>query len=78
MGKSNNSPFLVVIAGAVAGLLVGCLLTWFPIRLLFCSVYNTPDCEEIVLITFPFYCVIAPLLGGVIAYFLYRKRSGQP
>ena len=78
MAKSNNSPFLVVIAGAVAGLLVGCRLTWFPIRLLFCSVYNTPDCEEIVLITFPFYCVIAPLLGGVIAYFLYRKRSGQP
>jgi len=77
VGKGAGSPLLIVIAGVVAGLIVGCLLTWFPIRLLFCSLYNTPDCEEIVLIAFPFYCIITPILGGMTAYLLYRRQRGQ-
>ena len=75
--KEGSIHLLAVSAGAVAGLIFGCLLTWFPIRLLFCAVYNTPDCEEIVLITFPFYCFIAPLLGAITAHLLYRKQHPQ-
>jgi NhaP-type Na+/H+ or K+/H+ antiporter len=75
--KGTVSPALAGIIGAAVGLVLGCLITWFPIRLLFCSVYNTPDCEEIVLITFPFYCIIAPLIGGAVAYMLYRRRREQ-
>ena len=75
MGKFSNLQ--VVIGGVVIGLLVGCLVTWYPIRLLFCAVYNTPDCEEIVLITFPFYCFIAPIIGGIIAHLIYRKQHNQ-
>ena len=75
--KEGNAQILVIIAGAVVGLLFGCLITWFPIRMLFCAYYNAPDCEEIVLITFPFYCFIAPLAGGIIAYFIYRKRRSH-
>jgi hypothetical protein len=75
--KDSNAQILAITIGAVVGLLLGCLITWFPLRLLFCAYYNAPDCEEIVLITFPFYCFIAPLAGGIIAYLLYRKRRSQ-
>jgi membrane protease YdiL (CAAX protease family) len=75
--KEANAQILAIIAGAVVGLLFGCLITWFPIRMLFCAYYNAPDCEEIVLISFPFYCFIAPLAGGIIAFFLYRKRRSR-
>ena len=68
MEKGTVTPALAVLIGAAVGLAAGCLITWFPIRLLFCAVYNTPDCEEIVLITFPFYCLLTPLLGAGIAY----------
>jgi NhaP-type Na+/H+ or K+/H+ antiporter len=68
------SGLIAVTVGAAIGFIIGCLITWFPARLLFCAAYNTPDCEEVVLILFPFYCFIAPSAGGIIAYWLYRKR----
>ena len=74
MNKGFVSGIPAVIAGAAIGFIIGCLITWFPVRLLFCAAYNAPDCEEIVLILFPFYCFIAPLAGGIVAYWLYRKR----
>ena len=77
MKMGNISATQVVISGAVIGLIFGCLLTWYPIRLLFCASYNAPDCEEIVLMVFPLYCFITPFLGGLAAYLLYRRQSGQ-
>jgi len=77
MKKETNSNLQVVIVGAVVGLIFGCLVTWYPIRLMFCAAYNAPDCEEIVLMAFPFYCFITPLVGGIIAYLIYRKRFNQ-
>jgi len=74
MKKGSTSGMPAIIVGAFIGLIFGCLITWYPIRLLFCAAYNTPDCEEIVLMAFPFYCFIAPLIGGVAAYLLYRRR----
>lgn len=74
MKKGNVSRTQAIIVGVVVGLLFGCLVTWYPIRLLFCTAYNTPDCEQIVLMVFPLYCFIAPLLGGAKAYFLYQKH----
>jgi len=75
MKKGSSSSTLAVIAGALVGLIFGCLITWYPIRLSFCAVYHTPDCEQIVLMVFPFYCLIAPLLGGVIAYYMIRRKG---
>jgi hypothetical protein len=74
MKKRSATLLPVMIAGALLGILFGCLLTWFPIRLLFCAYYNTPDCEEIVLMAFPLYCFITPLLGALIAYLIYRRQ----
>ena len=54
MKKGSSSGMPAIIAGAFIGLIFGCLITWYPIRLLFCAAYNTPDCEEIVLMAFPF------------------------
>lgn len=68
---------IFILAGIILGFIIGCLITWFPIRILFCIWYNAPDCEEIVLISFPFYCIIAPLCGGIVAYLLYRKKRKQ-
>jgi hypothetical protein len=78
MKKGSALLLLVLFSGALIGLLFGCLVTWFPIRLLFCAYYNTPDCEEIVLMAFPLYCFIAPLFGAVIAYLLYRRQHISP
>lgn len=75
MKKGDRSSVPVVIAGALVGLIVGCLITWLPIRLLFCAAYNAPDCEEIVLMVFPLYCFIMPLIGSVVAYLLYRRQG---
>lgn len=75
MKKSSSSGLPVIIAGTLAGLIFGCLITWLPIRLSFCAVYNTPDCEQIVLMVFPFYCLIMPLIGGIIANWLYRRQN---
>lgn len=74
MEKGRTSRSLTIMAGVVIGLVFGCLVTWYPIRLLFCASYNAPDCEEIVLMVFPLYCFITPLVGGLIAHLLYRKR----
>ena len=74
MDNGGISRTSVIIVGALIGLFLGCLLTWFPLRLAFCAYYNAPDCEEIVLMVFPFYCFIAPLIGVVIANWLYRRR----
>lgn len=75
MKKGGSSGWTVVIAGAVLGLIVGCLIAWLPIRLLFCASYNAPDCEEIVLMVFPLYCFITPLIGGAVAYLLYWRQG---
>jgi membrane protease YdiL (CAAX protease family) len=77
VNKGNVSGTQAVIAGAVIGLIFGCLITWYPIRLSFCASYNAPDCEEIVLMVFPLYCLITPLLGSLIAHLLYRKYGEQ-
>jgi hypothetical protein len=74
MNKGLVSGAIVVLAGAVIGFILGSLITWFPIRLAYCAAYNAPDCEEIVLILFPFYCLIAPFLGSITAYWLYQKQ----
>ncbi len=75
MDKGGISRSSVIVVGALLGLFLGCFITWFPLRLAFCTYYNAPDCEEIVLMVFPFYCFIAPLIGAVTASWLYRKRS---
>lgn len=77
MKKSGSSRLAVIIAGALAGMIVGCLITWLPIRLSFCAYYNSPDCEEIVLMVFPFYCFIMPLTGGLITNWLYGRQHGK-
>ena len=77
MDKGNVSHSWAVIIGVAAGVMFGCLVTWYPIRLLFCASYNAPDCEEIVLMAFPLYCFITPLMGGVIAHFVYRRQRDQ-
>lgn len=74
MKKDTNAIVLTVVAGAFIGMVFGCLVTWYPIRLSFCAYYNAPDCEEIVLMAFPLYCFIGPLIGGTIAYLIYRRR----
>jgi hypothetical protein len=77
MKKSSSSGLPVIIAGALVGLIFGCLVTWYPIRLLFCAAYNTPDCEQIVLMVFPFYCIIAPLIGSGIGYLFYWRQGDK-
>jgi NhaP-type Na+/H+ or K+/H+ antiporter len=75
MIKDFVPGIIIFTSGALLGFLIGSLVTWFPIKLLFCDIYNSPDCEEVVLILFPFYCFVAPLVGGIIAYWLYWKQD---
>ena len=75
MGKITDNQ--AIMAGMVSGVLFGCLITWYPIRLSFCASYNAPDCEEIVLMVFPLYCFIGPAIGGLIGHFLTRARSND-
>ena len=77
MKKGNAFVIWIVVAGALAGLIFGCLITWYPLRLAFCAYYNAPDCEEIVLMLFPFYCFIAPAIGSAAAYLIYRRQRNQ-
>lgn len=74
MKNNDTSAMLVISGGALIGLIFGCLITWYPIRLLFCASYNTPECEEIVLMVFPLYCFITPFIGILTAYFIYSRR----
>jgi hypothetical protein len=78
MEKGNTSAMIGIIAGAIVGMIFGCLVTWYPIRLLFCASYNYPDCEEIVLMVWPLYCLIGPAIGGAIVYLLsWRWHGGK-
>jgi hypothetical protein len=73
LNKDTALGLLVFVYGAFVGLVLSILVAWYPVRILYCAVYPSYDCGEIVLLLWPFYCLIIPTVGGAIANLIYQK-----